>query len=296
MNTKRLQQLMGMALVTLLLAGCGGAAPEPTAAPTQTPQPPTATPVPPPPTPTPAPTATPEAQGDLQPLDAAACSELADAMAQALGVAVTTAEAPLRDCVSGKAGAGCQATATGTGLDFEHFMVVADTLREIFEQRGWQEDPVCTAAGPTGTGTSFRQGNIFCLLSAGWEPSEDADCPTDQPISACELSPEQKLYTVAFNCAQDTSAEAPQSAQPPAVVALEDGTQCAFAGTGATLAFDGRRLNYTCAVAGEDQVGLLGDLQQSGGVWTAEKVVIGHDESGFFIKSSEMVTVQIVEQ
>jgi len=50
MNTKILQQLMGIMLVTLLLVGCGGVSPEPTATPIQPPQPPTATPVPPAPT------------------------------------------------------------------------------------------------------------------------------------------------------------------------------------------------------------------------------------------------------
>ena len=79
-------------------------------------------------------------------------------------------------------------------------------------------------------------------------------------------------------------------------MALDDGAQCAFAGTGATLAFGGQRLNYTCPVDGKEQVGLLGDLQQSGDVWMAEKVVLGHNDDGFFVKTSEMVAVHIIQQ
>jgi hypothetical protein len=76
--------------------------------------------------------------------------------------------------------------------------------------RGWVEDFRCMAGGPTGEGYGFRQANKLCQASVSWEPSEDADCPADQPISACELSPEQQLYTVHLNCAQDTTVAIPQ--------------------------------------------------------------------------------------
>jgi tetratricopeptide (TPR) repeat protein len=176
---------------------------EPPAAPTETPAPPpTATAVPEAPTAT----AAPEAEGALQPLSPSMCDDLSNAMAQALGVDVATAEAPFQDYVSGKAGTGCQATATGTGLDFENFMVVADTLREMLGYQGWQEDFMYAADGPTGTGTGFRRAGALCLLTVGWEPSEDANCPQDQPISACQLAPEQQLYTIELNCAQDAAA------------------------------------------------------------------------------------------
>ena len=39
------------------------------------------------------------------------------------------------------------------------------------------------------------------LISVGWEPSADAQCSSDQPISACELKPEQKLYTILIQAA-----------------------------------------------------------------------------------------------
>jgi hypothetical protein len=47
-------------------------------------------------------------------------------------------------------------------------------------------------------------------LEVGWEPSADADCLTDQqPIDACELEPEQQLYTIAISYAQDASRAVP---------------------------------------------------------------------------------------
>ncbi|TEU16521.1 MAG: hypothetical protein E3J21_10460 [Anaerolineales bacterium] len=172
---------------------------EPAAAPTETPTPA--------PTATAAPEATAEPQGAWQPLSPDVCDYLAGAMAYTLGVDVATAEAPFQDYITGKAGTGCQATATGTGLDFENFAVVADGLRGMLETRGWQEDSMYAADGPTGTATGFRKGSGLCLLNAGWEPSQDANCPQDQPISACQLTPEQQLYTIVLNCAQEISPE-----------------------------------------------------------------------------------------
>ena len=58
-----------------------------------------------------------------------------------------------------------------------------------------QESPVDHCTGELDDG--------LCLLLVGWEPSEDADCPGDQPIGLCELLPEQKRYTIVLNCAQD---------------------------------------------------------------------------------------------
>jgi hypothetical protein len=148
-----------------------------------------------------APKAAAEAEGDFQPLNPAACSDLAKAMAKTLGVEVATAEAPFQDYIGGKSGIGCQATATGSGLDFENFPSVAQDLKGMLDSQGWQEEISYAADGPTGTASGFRKGDGLCLLNVGWKPSEDAECPTDQPISACELAPEQKLYTIVLNCA-----------------------------------------------------------------------------------------------
>jgi hypothetical protein len=153
-------------------------------------------------------------EGDFRPLSPALCSDLADAMAQSLGVEVTTAEAPFQDDISGKTGTGCQTMATGTGLDFEDYWSVAEDLKGMLEAQGWQEDIRYMADGPTGTGSGFRKDNGLCLLTLGWEPSEDANCPSDEPIGLCELSPRQKLYSIILNCAQDTFPAGPAGGQP----------------------------------------------------------------------------------
>jgi heat shock protein HslJ len=80
-----------------------------------------------------------------------------------------------------------------------------------------------------------------------------------------------------------------------ASISLTDGTICSFAGEGATLAFDGKRVNFTCGAAGEsgeNMVVVLGDPQPSeGGVWLAEKAILERADGSFTLASSEMLPV-----
>lgn len=74
-------------------------------------------------------------------------------------------------------------------------------------------------------------------------------------------------------------------------VELSDGSKCLFAGKGATLAFDGKRLNHTC---GAPDVGLIGDFDMTDSLWTVEKVTLERKDGAFAIRSSEKVTIKAV--
>lgn len=70
-----------------------------------------------------------------------------------------------------------------------------------------------------------------------------------------------------------------------AEIVLADGTICRHAGEGATLAFEGKRLNYTCGRS----VGLIGDIEiQVGGVFEVEKVFLRGTE----LIASERVSIR----
>jgi hypothetical protein len=205
---------IGLLLIAAFLAACGGAPaatqiPSPVAAPTQPPATPTVqlspTPLPPTPTAVPSPTAVPTVSaGGLKPLESAACGDLAKAIGQALGVETSLAEAPFQDYVTGQAGTGCQMAVAGAGWDFA---AVTKSLWAMLAAQGWQEDTMYDADGPTGAVRGFRQGGGLCLLTVEWKPSPDANCPSDKPISDCQLKPEQKLYSVSLNCAQGASSQ-----------------------------------------------------------------------------------------
>lgn len=91
----------------------------------------------------------------------------------------------------------------------------------------------------------------------------------------------------------DGEATAPTPAAATLIV-LPDGTECAFAGQGATLAFEGQRLNYTCGENDAGLVGILGDVSVAGGhTVTINKALIVHSDDGFTLDSSEVLEFPI---
>lgn len=159
----------------------------------------------------------------IQPLSMEVCDGQAQAMAHALDVLAgtppdapfipTQSEAPLDDPVHGASGTGCLATVTATGAQFASPLAVLEALGGLLAEQGWSEDPLLAAGGPTGIGAGYRKGEQISLAAAIWLPDESANCPNDQPISACALTPEQQLYTVTLNSGVElTAGETPGAA------------------------------------------------------------------------------------
>ena len=144
----------------------------------------------------------------LQPLSPDDCAQLALDMTQTLAVGVTIGEAPITDPATGAAGTDCQVTAAGTGEQFQNPQAVVGSLANMLEGQGWENDPMLVADGPTGTASGFRKENQVCLVGARWQPDASANCPSDQPISACQVTPEQQLYTVTLDSAQSMASTA----------------------------------------------------------------------------------------
>lgn len=69
-----------------------------------------------------------------------------------------------------------------------------------------------------------------------------------------------------------------------AEIVLEDGMRCLSAGRGATMAFDGRRLNYTC----DDGTALIGEIVESLSIFAAERATL----DGSALVSSEPVNIR----
>lgn len=137
--------------------------------------------------------------GAYMPLPGDGCETLKADAEKALGVTFTLAEAPFLDYISQERGNGCQLTASGTGADFHNPMAVTDALKAAFV--GWEENMQYASGGPTGAGIGLTRDAALLLILAEWTPDPAANCPTDQPISACTLTPEQQLYTVTIQAA-----------------------------------------------------------------------------------------------
>jgi dipeptidase D len=157
----------------------------------------------------------------IQPLTMEVCNGQAQAMSHALDDLVPTqSEAPLEDFITGAKGTGCQATITGSGAQFESPNTVVKSLGSLLAEQGWTEDMMLESGGPTGMGAGYRKGEQLCYASAMWEPDASANCPKDQPITACPVTPEQQLYTITLNCGVERSSTSTASTLVPLKDAL----------------------------------------------------------------------------
>jgi hypothetical protein len=124
------------------------------------------------------------------------CDAAQTIMEQTLKVSATVVVTDVLDPQTNANKPGCQIVARGTGKDFTS---PSDTMRKLigaFGAQGWQEDTNYVADGPVGTATGIRKNGTLGLLNVGWMPAPEANCPQDQPIDMCELTPEQHLYEI----------------------------------------------------------------------------------------------------
>jgi len=142
-----------------------------------------------------------QTSANIEPLIMELCDGQAQAMSHFLNDLIpTVTEEPLNDPTTGAAGTGCQSTITGTGMDFESPSAVVGILGDMLTGQGWTEDLMLQAGGPTGTSKGYRKDGQICLAGAIWFPDDSANCPQDQPVTTCQLTPEQQNYTVTLNC------------------------------------------------------------------------------------------------
>ena len=71
-------------------------------------------------------------------------------------------------------------------------------------------------------------------------------------------------------------------------IELNDGTQCAWAGSGTTLAFDEKRVNFTCDLP---ETVLVGEVELGEEGWLIERVMLARSEGGFSIDVTEPVGI-----
>ena len=144
----------------------------------------------------------------LRALSPESCLQLAQDMSQTLGVGVTIGEAPISDPATDATGTGCQVTAAGTGEQFQSPAALVNKLGKMLEDQEWTADSMLAAGGPNAIDLGYRKGEQICWAGAGWQPDAAANCPQDQPVSACQVTPEQQLYTVTLNCAETEASKA----------------------------------------------------------------------------------------
>ena len=175
----------------------------------------------------------------LQPPSPEVCNGMAQALSEAVSRAATPSAnilpqrhyevtqsdepVPMTDPSAMISGTACRSTATGTGEQFAGPDNVMKEITAVLVGGGWEEDPQLASGGPTGMGSGYRSpagegsqsGDLVCMASVIWLPDDSADCPSDEPISECKVTPEQQLYTITLDGAQAVT-QAPLQGVAPA--------------------------------------------------------------------------------
>ena len=106
---------------------------------------------------------------------------------------------PFEDYITNEKGFACQISTTGNELELGNSSEIITKLKNAF--LGFEELPAYQASGPTGETIAMNRDSAIVLISANWQPAPGINCPADQPISACILKPEQKIYTLMIQAA-----------------------------------------------------------------------------------------------
>ncbi len=77
-------------------------------------------------------------------------------------------------------------------------------------------------------------------------------------------------------------------------IQLADGTECAFAGTGATIAIEDKRANFTCPRTPDGDVVLLGNIEAGAKGGQIVKAVLTRTDAGFTAKASETALLKAI--
>ncbi len=137
-----------------------------------------------------------------EPIDLGICQLLQQETATALNKEVAfESYAPFLDAVGREAGQGCRLKAIGTGADFSDPASVVGTLVKTLGA-GWTQAQNYSADGVTGSAAGLYRDMALMLIKVNWKPDMGVECPADQPLDACGLTPEQKIYTVEIDLAQ----------------------------------------------------------------------------------------------
>lgn len=183
-------QLIGVIFILLILVGCGPSATPIVVEATSTPLPITSTDTP-----------TSVDAAVYQPVSAEVCQILMEDASNSLGLRFDMqTDIAFTDYASGETGSSCTLSANTNGS------VISDpndaVAKLVSGFIGWEEQFAYQAGGPTGAATGLTRDAGLLLVSVGWQPAAEVTCPADQPIDACPLTPEQKIYTVTIQAAQ----------------------------------------------------------------------------------------------
>ena len=132
-------------------------------------------------------------EGALQPIPAAECATFATQVQTAVGFSMKSSEDDFTDLTDGSEGRSCHIQ--GSASD-QTFAAPGDLVAKIAAAfPGWRAEPARDAEGPGGAEKGYVNGNRIATVQVSWEPGPGATCSDKEPLSACNILPQQKLWT-----------------------------------------------------------------------------------------------------
>ena len=133
-------------------------------------------------------------EATLQPIPAAECQKFAGQIQDAVGFAMTASEDDFTDLTDGSDGRSCHIA--GSASD-QAYATPADLMSKIGKAFGdWRDEPARAEEGPGGAEKGYVSGDRIATIDVSWEPGPGVVCSDKQPLSACKILPQQKLWDV----------------------------------------------------------------------------------------------------
>jgi hypothetical protein len=134
------------------------------------------------------------AQGvTLQPIPAAECQKFASQIQDAVGFPMKATEDDFTDLTDGSDGRSCHISGSASDQALAGPGELTAKLGKLFGD--WRDDPARAVDGPAGAEKGYTSGNRIATIQVSWEPGPGVVCSDKQPLSACKILPQQKLWT-----------------------------------------------------------------------------------------------------
>jgi hypothetical protein len=139
------------------------------------------------------------AQGvTLQPIPAAECQNFAAQTQSAVGFAMKVGpEDDFTDLTDGSEGRACHISGSASGQAYGGPAELIAKIGKVFG--GWRDDPARGAEGADGVEKGFVNGSRIATVQVSWEPGPGVVCSDKEPLSACKILPQQKLWNAVID-------------------------------------------------------------------------------------------------
>jgi len=130
----------------------------------------------------------------FHPIPAAECQKFASQIQGAAGFAVSAGEDDFTDLADGSDGRSCHISGSAADQALASPGDLVAKIAKVFAD--WRDDPNRAADGADGAERGYVNDNRVATLDVSWEPGPGVACSDKQPLSACKILPQQKLWNV----------------------------------------------------------------------------------------------------